>query len=166
MRWTGTAATVIAAGLVASVPVAGATQRGVIGAGPDQVYGTNPMSTATATVSAGASADGTEQLVLDVDGVDATPGMEFGAHVHVNPCGPNPGDAGGHYVNPDADGAMLHREVWLDVHVDAHGRGHATATRNWRVTHREARSVVIHALRTDRHTGAAGARLACIDLDA
>jgi Cu/Zn superoxide dismutase len=62
--------------------------------------------------------------------------------------------------------ALRRREVWLDFVVDANGNGRAVATREWTPTNRPDRSVVIHAVGTDHETGVAGARLACIDLDA
>jgi Cu-Zn family superoxide dismutase len=51
-------------------------------------------------------------------------------------------------------------EVWLDLAVDD---GAATATASVPfVPLPGARSVVVHALATDSHTGTAGARLACL----
>ncbi len=51
-------------------------------------------------------------------------------------------------------------EVWLDITVDD-GAGTSTASVPF-VPLAGNRSVVIHALATDHHTGAAGARLACL----
>ena len=51
-------------------------------------------------------------------------------------------------------------EVWLDFTVDD-GAGTATASVPF-VPQPGARSVVIHAIPTDHHTGLAGARLACL----
>ncbi len=56
------------------------------------------------------------------------------------------------------------REVWLDFTVNSSGNGHAEAVRSWPLDGSVLRSVVIHAIPTDR-TGAAGARLACVNLD-
>ena len=148
---------------------AGVGNSTTIGQGPDHVYAVappamNPLVGASATVSAG-SPGGNEQITLQVTGVDAPAGTEFGAHVHVNPCGATGAAAGGHYAVA-GDGPLQNREVWLDLRVDAHGRGHAIATRGFRIENRADRSVTIHAVGTDHETGGAGARLACIDLDA
>lgn len=159
---------VLAACLVtAMAEPAGAAPRAVIGSGPDFVYGTNPLSGAIATVSAADLGSDTTQLMLAVSDVDAPAGTEFGAHLHVNPCGAAPSAAGGHYLHSASESEPLRgREVWLDFVVDANGSGRAVATREWTPTNRPDRSVVIHVLGTDHETGAAGARLACIDLDA
>lgn len=161
----------LAAGAVTSlvavaVPTAGAGNRATIGEGPDRVYGANALSGASAKVSAADLGSDTTQFVLQVEGVDAPAGTTFGAHVHTRPCGPSPADAGGHYMDGAAGGSLRHREVWLDFSIDAHGRGQSVATRDWAVTNRPDRSVVLHVAGTDHATGAAGARLACIDLDA
>ena len=163
---TAVAAAIIAPLALASVTAAGADARTVVGSGPDYVYGNNALVGATATVSAASLGNDSSQFELEVAGVDAPAGTRFGAHVHTSPCGATPGAAGGHYLDQSARGSLEHREVWLDFAVDALGRGHAVATRNWSVTDRPNRSVVIHVLATEHATGAAGTRLACIDLDA
>ena len=151
----------------ANAAAAGTGNSEVIGSGPDYVYGTSALSGSTATVSAASIGDGNEQFTLDVTGIEAPEGTFFGAHVHQNPCGTTGAAAGPHYQHGDPSGDPLERkEVWLDFEVDDEGNGHAVATRNWSVTDRANRSVIIHALRTDRETGIAGARLVCIDLDA
>lgn len=149
-----------------SVPAdAGHGNSTMIGSGPDFVYSGGAMlAGSTITVSAGVPG-GNSQITLEVDGVDAPAGTEFGAHVHVNPCGPTGGAAGGHFMADGAQGSLQHREVWLDFIVDAHGRGRATATRNFTIPDRANRSIILHIMGTDHETGAAGARLACIDLD-
>ena len=49
--------------------------------------------------------------------------------------------------------------------IDDEGNGVAVAIRPWTVTSTASRSVIIHASPTNSSTGAAGARLACIDID-
>lgn len=90
-------------------------------------------------------------------------GKRFGTHVHVNPCGPRPEDAGGHYQNPDAPSGtpLVAREIWLDFTVGRDRTGHAAAARPWHVRRDTSRSVVIHEHRTDPDTGDAGGRLNC-----
>ncbi|HEY8482213.1 MAG TPA: superoxide dismutase family protein [Spirillospora sp.] len=91
-------------------------------------------------------------------------GRTFGAHVHVNACGPRPEDAGPHYRNPDAEPGtpLREKEIWLDVTIgdDGHGRSHVDVP--WRVARDAAGSIVVHAEPTEPRTGDAGARLACI----
>ncbi len=167
-RVGGLVAGVLAAAAVLSVASpsgAGQGNSAVIGSGPDYVYVAGALTGATASVSAGALGSGNSQITLDVDGVNAPAGTKFGAHVHVSPCGVTGAAAGPHYAGA-VDGTLKLTEVWLDFTVDAHGSGHAVATRQFEITNRAARSVIIHAMETDHDTGVAGARLACIDLDA
>lgn len=133
-----------------------------IGAGPDFTYGSpNPFTDADITVLAREVGDGGLQVRLAVQGADAS-GQRFGAHVHQNGCGLTGGAAGPHYLNTAADGSLRHREIWLDFTVDADGTGGATATRDWSLS--GARSVILHA-ETTANDGAAGTRLACVDVD-
>lgn len=112
-----------------------------------------------------ASARGSHAL-LRVSGIDAADGTIFGAHLHVGPCAAGaPAAAGGHY-NTDVLAGVTppeiseDTEVWLDLHVDG---GAATSTASVPFLPAPGpRSVVIHALQTDHHTGAAGPRLACL----
>lgn len=126
-----------------------------------------PFDGATAAVQIVGSAKGSHAL-LRVRGIDGADGETFGAHLHAGPCVAGNGAAAlGHY-NTDVIAGILpplnriteDTEVWLDVTVDD---GAATATAS--VPFRPlpgARSVVVHALATDHHTGLAGARLACL----
>ncbi|MBA9003900.1 superoxide dismutase family protein [Thermomonospora cellulosilytica] len=90
-------------------------------------------------------------------------GRRFGAHVHVNPCGPRPEDAGGHYQVPGAPPGtpLAAREIWLDFTVGRDRVGRAVAARPWYVSRATSRSVVIHEHRTNPVTGDAGGRLNC-----
>lgn len=90
-------------------------------------------------------------------------GRTFGAHVHVNRCGPKPEDAGPHHHNPDAPPGtpMPEMEIWLDVAVGPDGRGHSRTSVPWRVAEKAAGSLVVHAKPTDPKTGDAGTRLTC-----
>ena len=153
--------------LAAGPAAAGKGNSEVIGSGPTYVYsGGDALASADATVSAGALGSGNSQITLSVDGVAAPAGTKFGAHVHQLPCGESSGAASGpHYADPDGHGPLKNHEVWLDFTVNANGSGHAVATRQFEVTDRANRSVIIHVMATEHGTGAAGARLACIDLD-
>lgn len=104
--------------------------------------------------------------VLRVRGVQGAEGQTFGAHLHAGSCvAGDPAAALGHY-NTDVLAGVVppetseRTEVWLDFTV-RRGGGIASA---WvpLVPKAGARSVVIHALETDHHTGTAGARLACL----
>ncbi|GAB2513147.1 superoxide dismutase family protein [Nocardiopsis aegyptia] len=105
---------------------------------------------------------------------------DFGAHVHTQPCGEEPSDAGPHYQNeadpaatedePSSDPAYANpeNEVWLDFTTDADGNAVTTATVDWTFREGEARSLVLH----DQHTstehgeaGTAGDRLACVTVE-
>jgi Cu-Zn family superoxide dismutase len=139
-----------------------------IGEGPDFVYVPGSLSSARATVTAASLGGGNSQIAIAVEGIDAPAGTTFGAHVHVNPCGDleqGGGASGPHYYSEAASGPLKNHEVWLDFTVNANGSGHAVATRHFEVSDRANRSVIIHVMGTEHGSGAAGARLACIDLD-
>lgn len=89
-------------------------------------------------------------------------GTTYGAHLHSGPCVPGDGAAAGPHYNaatppvPDA-----RHEIWLDFTVDRHGVGRARTVVPFVPAH-GTRSIVVHEMATDHHTGAAGARLACM----
>lgn len=105
---------------------------------------------------------------LRVEGIDLqAAGATFGAHLHFGPCVAGNGAAAlGHYNSDVVAGRSPveispETEVWLDFTVTPTGKGSSTAVVPFTPTP-GARSVVIHALATDHHTGGAGARLACL----
>lgn len=115
-------------------------------------------------------------VTLHVKGL--APNHAFGAHAHNLPCGALGGAAGAHYqyVQDPATGgdpkkassdpvyANPENEIWLDLTTNAAGNGRAKAVVEWQMPDsRRAASVVIHVRHTD-HTGAAGARVACISV--
>lgn len=155
--------------LAATVPAAAATHGPLVrtaGSLSDlQPAAAGPFDGATAAVQLVASSKGSHAL-LRVRGVDGADGETFGAHLHAGPCVAGDGAAAlGHY-NTDVIAGITppevseRTEVWLDITVDD-GAGTAAASVPF-VPLPGARSVVIHALATDHHTGAAGARLACL----
>jgi hypothetical protein len=124
-----------------------------------------PFDGASAAVQI-VSSGGGSHTVLRVRGVEGADGSTFGAHLHVGPCvAGDPGAALGHYNTQVLAGAedpeiSEDTEVWLDFTVDD-GAGTATASVPF-VPQPGARSVVVHAVATDHHTGLAGPRLACL----
>ena len=131
------------------------------------------------SVSTADDGDGGTTVVLDVEGL--LPGRGYAAHAHARPCGPTGADAGPHFQNnpdpaagpdkPSTDPAYANpeNEVWLDLHTDADGDGHAEADVPFAFAeNRSPRSVVIHAAEVTAthagHAGTAGARAACITL--
>lgn len=122
--------------------------------------------------------DGRTTVTLNATGL--TPTRDFGVHVHTQPCGPQPSDAGPHYQNnvdpaatpqsPSTDPAYANprNEIWLDITTDGDGNAQTSTTVDWAVRDGEAASVVLHAQRTRTgpgEAGMAGDRLACIDED-
>lgn len=97
---------------------------------------------------------------LQVKGLDTEDGRVFGVHVHTASCaeggGPHWNATGGTEVNPDV-------EVWLDLTV-RRGKATSVARIGYAIPAGEGRSIVIHDQAT-APTGAAGTRLACIDLE-
>jgi Cu-Zn family superoxide dismutase len=161
-------AIVALAGFIATGPAAAAGGPVARSAGPLsdlQPAVAGPFDGASAAVQIVASGD-SSHTVLRVRGVEGADGRTFGAHLHLGPCVAGNGAAAlGHY-NTDVLAGVTppevseRTEVWLDFTVDD-GAGTATASVPF-VPLPGARSVVIHAMATDAHTGAAGARLACL----
>jgi superoxide dismutase, Cu-Zn family len=138
---------------------------------PATTYRTDLVPDRAPVAVARASLAGRTAVLLVTAGL--VPNREYGAHVHVRPCGPDPADAGPHYQNrpdplqPSTDPryANPENEIWLDFTTDARGRGISATTVDWVFREHRARSVVLHETHT--HTepgqaGTAGARLACV----
>jgi Cu-Zn family superoxide dismutase len=131
--------------------------------------------TATVTVSTIGS---TTQVKLTV--THLKPRRTYGAHLHVNPCGPTGSAAGPHYQHQPEPAASASRstmnpqyanpknEVWLDFTTDTKGDATSAATQPWTIDpHRRPRSLVVHTEATKTmsgHAGDAGARVACVTL--
>ena len=133
--------------------------------GPDVQHVAGAFDDADAAVQLVRTGEGGTLVTLHVRGVDAPAGTTFGAHVHTARCGTDPMDSGGHYAHTGTAPSLEAKEVWLDVTVNEAGNGHRQAVRPWLIDESTPRSVVIHASPTNAATGAAGPRLACIDLD-
>ncbi|WP_046472545.1 superoxide dismutase family protein [Allosalinactinospora lopnorensis] len=121
--------------------------------------------------------NGGTRVELSVTGV--APSRDFGAHLHTDPCGPDPADSGPHYQNEvdpaatpdepstDPEFANPENELWLDFTTDAAGNGEAEATVDWQVRPGEANAIVLHEQHTATEPGEAGAagdRFACINV--
>ena len=171
---TSAAGLAAAAGLVFPQP---ASAHGGSAAAPGDVRGTtlvfqSPLSDLqTATSEPLEGATGTLRMtlgqsrsafVLKISGVDrSAAGTTYGAHLHSGPCVPGDGAAAGpHYNSANPPVIDDRHEVWLDFTVARDGSGRSTAVVPFVPVH-GARSVVVHEMATDHHTGAAGARLAC-----
>ncbi|MFC3998357.1 superoxide dismutase family protein [Nocardiopsis sediminis] len=120
-----------------------------------------------------ANVAGGTDFSIRLDGLE--PDRDYGAHVHTDPCGPDPDDSGPHYQNredPEQPStsprfANPENEVWLDFTTDSDGAGGAQAGVTWQPREGEANSVVVHEHHT--HTGpddsgTAGDRLACVNV--
>ncbi|MGW7266473.1 superoxide dismutase family protein [Streptomyces sp. NPDC054842] len=119
---------------------------------------------AGARVEVGQRGDGRGATAVRLRMAGVRPGHTYGVHVHRNPCGADPADAGGHYqhredpVQPsmDPDYANPGNEVWLDFTADGRGAGEALAEHDWGFRRGGASSVVVHD-----QPGMSGGRLAC-----
>jgi hypothetical protein len=105
---------------------------------------------------------------------EAAVGKEFGAHLHIGPCGPDATAAsvGGHY-NVSANAGVVPpvvndaTEVWLNFDVNSDGNAKATATVPFVPTVGN-RSITFHAgptIKSGAGVGTAGSKLACLPLD-
>ena len=130
-----------------------------------QTAAAGPFDGATAAVQI-VSSGSSSHTVLRVRGIDGADGDTFGAHLHLGPCVAGNGAAALAHYNTDVLAGVTppeiseDTEVWLDFTVDD-GAGTSTASVPF-VPLPGTRSVVVHATETDHHTGAAGARLACL----
>ena len=130
-----------------------------------QIAAAGPFDGATAAVQI-VSSGTSSHTVLRVRGIDGAEGQTFGAHLHLGPCVAGNGAAALAHYNTDVLAGVTppeiseDTEVWLDFTVDD-GAGTATASVPF-VPLPGTRSVVVHAMETDHHPGAAGARLACL----
>lgn len=121
----------------------------------------NGLEDASATVQVVEDDRGTT-VRLAVDGIKPSlAGQTLGAHVHVGPCNSTLSEALGHYNH--GGGVSPRTEVWLDFRVTASGRGHSATHVPFTIAPGAAQSVVIHADPTAPN-GAAGARLACLEV--
>ena len=94
-------------------------------------------------------------------------GRSFGAHVHRDPCSTSFG--GPHYqapdpMNPTPANADESHEVWLDFTTNPAGHARSLAVVPFEVLP-GARSVIIHQGDHTMSGGAAGQRLACLDIN-
>ena len=162
-------AIVALAAVAATAPASADSGPLVRASGPlsDLQTAASPFDGARAAVQIVASGD-TSHTVLRVRDIAGADGVTFGAHLHAGPCVAGDGAAAKGHYNTDVEAGILppfntiseETEVWLDFTVDD-GAGTATASVPF-VPLPGERSVVIHALATDHHTGTAGARLACL----
>jgi superoxide dismutase, Cu-Zn family len=121
------------------------------------------------------SGEGTTTVMLAVRSF--VPQRWYGAHVHSEPCGERPEDAGPHFqysvdpVQPSVDQTFANsqNEIWLDFTTDETGAGSTESTVAWTFPNdRRPGSVVVHAMQTSTEPGTAGTagdRLACISVD-
>jgi Cu-Zn family superoxide dismutase len=121
------------------------------------------------------SGEGTSTVMLAVRGLERN--RVYGAHVHSQPCGELPDDAGAHFqysadpVQPSVDPTFANpqNEIWLDLTTDDTGAGSTESTVAWTFPpDRRPKSVVLHTDQTSSEPGEAGAagdRVACISVD-
>ncbi len=126
---------------------------------------------ATVRLRAVYTASGSTVVTLHVKGL--VPNREYGAHAHVNECGPTGAAAGAHFqhvvdpVTPSTNPAYANpdNEIWLDFTTDDEGSAAAQTVVRWQFDERRAHSVVIHYEHTrtgPTDSGVAGPRLGCL----
>lgn len=115
---------------------------------------------------------GSTIVTLHLTGAEAS--REYGAHAHKAACTAVSTEALGHFqyapnpdpLNPtDPNYANPSNEIWLDIHTNAAGNGHAKAVVPWQADASRPMSVVIHEAHTATApgtAGTAGARLGCM----
>ncbi|MDS1270099.1 superoxide dismutase family protein [Lipingzhangella sp. LS1_29] len=188
MRMAGPALGLLCVGVVLSGceddPVSAMTEDGVFEPAPADSQGVTYDEDAVPpgaeyTVSAAPLDDGGFEVSLEVAGLEGS--RDFGAHVHTDACGDDPGDSGPHYqheedpavadsddedaVSTDPDYANPDNEIWLDFTTDEDGSASVEHAVDWEPRAGAANSVVLHAEHTATDEGVAGTagdRLACI----
>jgi len=150
-----------------------ATTYTYAGALTDLQASDGPFDLATALLRITETTDGTT-FSIQIAGIDTSAeGQEFGAHLHSGPCVEgNGGMAGPHYNTDLLAGARLKKaeispetEMWFELVPN--GAGMAVDETNVPfvpVDSDGVMSIVIHAEDTDKETGLAGPRQACIPL--
>jgi superoxide dismutase, Cu-Zn family len=145
------------------------------GSGPAVTYDDELVPAGARGAVQARSGEGTTTVTLAVRGLN--PQRWYGAHVHAEPCGEQPGDAGPHFqhsVDPeqpsvDPTFANPQNEIWLDFTTDETGAGSTESTVAWTFSdERRPGSVVVHDMQTATEHGAAGTagdRAACISVD-
>ena len=136
--------------------------------GPTVVHDSSYDGVRTEVRSIDVPFSGLSVVVLNVRSMpQSARNRTFGAHAHNKACASDPAASGPHHANPvgDASRPLAGREVWLDVRIDALGRGTSIALFDWRIRKGDAGSVVIHAEPTNATTGVAGPRILCTTVD-
>lgn len=124
------------------------------------------------TVTAVYPESGSTIVTLHLTGAGAS--RDYGAHAHKAACTSVSAAALGHFQyvpNPDVTNptdpayANSSNEIWLDIHTNSAGNGHAQAVVPWQPGTNRPMSVVIHEAHTSTEPGAAGTaglRLGCL----
>jgi Cu-Zn family superoxide dismutase len=145
------------------------------GTGPAITYNEEMVPAGARGAVQSRSGEGTTTVMLAVRSLE--PQRLYGAHVHSEPCGDRPEDAGPHFqysvdpVQPSVDPTFANpqNEIWLDFTTDEIGAGSAESTVAWTFPNdRRPGSVVVHAVQTSSEpgkAGTAGERVACISVD-
>ena len=123
-----------------------------------------PFDGATATLLINQAPDGTN-FKLTINGIDPNfADVEYGAHLHVGPCVEDKGgDALGHYN--DGGGISDDTEVWFELVPNDFGTAtDSTSVPFIPVDPDGIMSIVIHQESTDKKSGFAGPRQACLPL--
>jgi Cu/Zn superoxide dismutase len=106
---------------------------------------------------------------LEVRDINGYEGQEFGSHLHTGPCVEGkPGDASGHYTNPDLNTTLPleEREVWFKV-IPENGVATYQTVVNYVPEDPDGNgimSIVIHRDPTNPDSGGAGPREVCLPL--
>jgi Cu/Zn superoxide dismutase len=157
---TRTGVAVVIAALVIGVGVAAAATWNLQEAGKlrDLQLTSDPTDGVVAHLK-GRAGDGSSHVELTVTGLkDAVVGRTFGAHLHTGTC-----ESGPHYQVAGAT-PLSEREVWLDFTVQQGGVAHSSADVAFEVDESAVTALVVHINPTNQTTGAAGTRLACLEL--
>ncbi len=129
----------------------------------------NPIPNNATAAATAWNVGGKLKLALAVAGMP--PNRGFGSHLHRLAC--DDMKAGGHYQNnPYPTGTMLAQdpmyanpdnEAWLDFTTGADGKATIEITSKWLPRATEAKSIIIHDMKT-LEGGKAGDKLACLPL--
>lgn len=114
---------------------------------------------------------GVSSTSMSVQVAGLPPNQKYGAHVHMNTCGPTAKDAGPRYQHepgpsPAAATPDKGNELWIPFVTDSQGQAQASAAVNWPIRPGQGHSLVFHAEGTPAadESKRPGDRVACFVL--
>lgn len=114
---------------------------------------------------------GVSSTSMSIQVAGLPPNQKYGAHVHMDTCGPTAEDAGPRYQHepgpsPAASTPDTGNELWIPFVTDSQGQAETSATVNWPIRPGQGHSLIFHAegAPTADESEQPGDRVACFVL--